>query len=70
MVERKRYSGVIGAQNADGDGIRCYECGCRDSRVGKSERVGDSVKRIRYCRNCGEIIHTVESFAYQGKRRQ
>lgn len=70
MVERKRYSGVIGAQDARKDGVCCTECGCRDSRVGKTEHVGECIKRIRYCRNCGTVLHTVEAFAWANPRHK
>jgi uncharacterized Zn finger protein len=57
MEERKRYSGVIGRQ----DGIGCDECACKMSFVIKTEHIGDCIKRIRRCRNCGHTFHSVES---------
>jgi transcriptional regulator NrdR family protein len=57
MAERKKYSGVIGRQ----DGIECEECGCRMSHVVKTEHIGCVTKRIRHCRHCGYIFHTLET---------
>jgi hypothetical protein len=35
-------------------GIKCTECHCTDLRTSKTQKIGDLVKRWRYCRNCGE----------------
>jgi hypothetical protein len=49
-------------------GIKCPECHCSDLRTSKTLKIGDLVKRWRYCRNCGEgPIVTFESAAV--KRR-
>jgi len=58
MVERKKYSGVIGGRT---DGIECDECGCRMSNVSKTEHIGSVTRRIRKCRHCGHTFHSVET---------
>ena len=44
------------------DGIKCHVCGCRHfSEVLKTEPIGNCIRRLRKCRNCGTAFHTFES---------
>ena len=56
--EKKLY--IQGVGGADGKGIACHFCGCRDLRAASTQRRADVVVRYRYCRNCGKGIRTVE----------
>ena len=42
------------------EGIPCRDCGCRHSYVVKTERVGEIMRRLRRCRNCGRVFFTTE----------
>lgn len=43
-------------------GLMCRQCGCRDFRTVDTAHVGDHVRRVRVCRNCGERGKTAEKF--------
>lgn len=48
-------------------GLVCRECGCRDLRVWRTTRLKNgTVRRERYCRNCGTKKITFEREAFQG----
>ena len=57
---RKTYEEAI-KTTASADGIPCSECGCRHSYVVKTEKIGESVRRLRQCRHCGRQFHTTEA---------
>jgi hypothetical protein len=57
---RKVYGLEAEAGEADG-GIPCAECGCRHSYVIRTEKIGDTVRRKRICRNCGRTFYTTET---------
>lgn len=59
MARNKRK--VYGESAERTDGIPCRECGCRHSYVIRTERIGESVRRTRRCRNCGWTFYTIES---------
>jgi len=48
------------ARNAEPSGLTCPKCGCADLRVKVTWHSGDSVKRRRVCRRCGEAFPTAE----------
>lgn len=58
---RRREYDEAAAQGCVADGIPCRECGCRHSYVVRTERLGETVRRTRRCRNCGREFYTVES---------
>lgn len=57
--KRRTYEEAAGGGEAEG-GIPCADCGCRHSFVVKTERVGEVIRRLRQCRNCGRQFRTSE----------
>lgn len=55
---RKTYEETIGG---DVRGIPCQECGCRHNYVIRTEKIGETIRRTRRCRNCGRTYYTTES---------
>lgn len=41
-------------------GLSCPKCHCPDMRVGSTVQLDGSVRRYRYCRNCGRGLPTEE----------
>ena len=59
--KRKSYDDLSDDEKLALGGIPCRECGCRHNYVGKTERIGNVIRRRRHCRNCGHIFYTTES---------
>ena len=58
---RKTYDEAAASGEGITDGISCAKCGCKHNYVGKTERIGNVIRRRRHCRNCGYKFYTTES---------
>lgn len=46
---------------AENVGLQCRKCGCRHFVVARTVPLKNgSIRRYRYCRNCGKAMHTTE----------